>query len=74
VLGLYRDRYFDRNVQHFHEKLKEEHQIDLSYTWVKQALRSGAGEARRQEGSASQAAGRRPLPGMLLHIDGSEHE
>jgi hypothetical protein len=38
VLGLYRDRYFDLNVQHFHEKLKEQHQIDLSYTWVKQAF------------------------------------
>lgn len=37
VLGLYRDRYFDLNVRHFHEKLSEEHQIGLSYTWVKQA-------------------------------------
>ena len=32
VLGLYRDKYFDLNVRHFHEKLKSEHQIDLSYT------------------------------------------
>ena len=24
VLGLYRDRYFDLNVQHFHEKLGEQ--------------------------------------------------
>src|SRR5216683_909603 len=35
VLGLYRDRYFDLNVRHFHEKLQHEHQIELSYTWVK---------------------------------------
>ena len=42
VLGLHRDRYFDLNVQHFHEKLKEQHHIDISYTWVKQALQ-GAG-------------------------------
>ena len=34
VLSLYRDRYFDLNVRHFHEKLGEEHQIGLSYTWV----------------------------------------
>jgi transposase len=34
VLSLYRDRYFDLNVRHFHEKLSEEHQIGLSYTWV----------------------------------------
>ena len=39
VLGLYRDKYFDLNVRHFHEKLGEEHQIGLSYTWVKQACR-----------------------------------
>ena len=38
VLSLYRDKYFDLNVRHFHEKLGEEHQIGLSYTWVKQAL------------------------------------
>jgi transposase len=40
VLGLYRDKYFDLNVRHFHEKLVEEHQIGLSYTWVKQALQT----------------------------------
>ncbi|MHB1699522.1 MAG: helix-turn-helix domain-containing protein [Acidobacteriaceae bacterium] len=40
VLGLYRERYFDLNVLHFHEKLRSEHGIDLSYTWVKLALRT----------------------------------
>jgi len=75
VLGLYRDRYFDLNVQHFHEKLKEEHGIDLSYTWVKQALQ-GAGLVKRggKRGPHRKQRERRPLPGMLLHIDGSEHE
>src|SRR5215472_6173584 len=32
VLGLYREKYFDFNVRHFHEKLREEHDIQLSYT------------------------------------------
>ena len=32
VLGLYRERYFDLNVRHFHEKLQCEHQIRLSYS------------------------------------------
>jgi transposase len=75
VLGLYRDRYFDLNVQHFHEKLEEEHQIKLSYTWVKQALQ-GAGLVKRggKRGRHRKQRERRPLPGMLLHIDGSEHE
>src|SRR5664280_2143281 len=32
VLELYREQYFDLNVRHFHEKLREEHGIGLSYT------------------------------------------
>src|SRR5947209_8108935 len=28
VLGLYRDRYHDLNVRHFHEKLSDEHEIE----------------------------------------------
>jgi len=74
VLGLYRDRYFDLNVKHFHEKLIAEHQIQLSYTWVKQALQ-GAGLVARehQRGVHRKRRERRPLPGMLLHIDGSKH-
>jgi len=32
VLGLYRETYFDRSVRHFHQKLREEHAIELSYT------------------------------------------
>jgi hypothetical protein len=30
ILSLYRDQYFDLNVRHFHEKLREDHQIGLS--------------------------------------------
>jgi transposase len=75
VLGLYRDRYFDLNVTHFHEKLTADHGIDLSYTWVKQALQ-GAGLVAREpkRGVHRQRRQRSPLPGMLLHIDGSRHQ
>ena len=48
VLRLYRERYFDLNVSHFHEKLKAEHSIELSYTWVKLALQ-GAGLVGREK-------------------------
>ena len=30
VLGLYREKYFDLNVRHFHEKLREQHGVELS--------------------------------------------
>ena len=74
VLGLYRERYFDLNVKHFVEKLHEEHGIGLSYTWVKTALQAAGmvrGYAKR--GVHRKRRPRRPLPGMLLHIDGSSH-
>ncbi len=72
VLGLYRDKYFDFNVRHFHEKLREEHGLRLSYTWVKLALQ-GAGlvAKRRKRGKHRKRRPRRPLPGLLLHLDGS---
>lgn len=74
ILSLYREKYFDFNVKHYHEKLSEEHSIEVSYTWVK-GLLQGAGlvakdrvrkkHRRRRE--------RKPLRGMMLHIDGSHH-
>ena len=74
VLQLYREKYFDFNVQHFHEKLRELHGIDLSYTWVKTALQTaGLVKRRKKPGSHRKRRPRRALPGMMLHIDGSEH-
>src|SRR5579864_3095274 len=74
VLRLYGEKYFDFNVSHFHEKLREHHGIGLSYTWVKLALQ-GAGlvRKRRRREAHRQRRVRRPLPGMLLHLDGSTH-
>ncbi len=74
VLRLYREVYFDLNIRHFHEKLRDEHQIELSYTWVQQALQ-GAGlvAKRHKRGPHRRRRPRRPMPGMLLHIDGSKH-
>ena len=74
VFALYREKYFDLNVQHFHEKLQAGHGIELSYTWVKQALQGAGLVARgRKRGAHRKRRERRPLPGMLLHIDGSRH-
>jgi len=74
VLALYQEKYFDFNVRHFHEKLVGEHGIQLSYTWVKAALQGAGLVARgRKRGVHRKRRPRRPLPGMLLHIDGSRH-
>jgi len=75
VLQLYGEKYADLNVRHFHEKLREAHGIELSYTWVKLALQ-GAGLVKkgRKRGVHRKRRPRRPLPGMLLHLDGSRHQ
>src|SRR5271165_1416647 len=74
VLQLYRKKYFDLNVRHFHEKLVAEHQVQLSYSWVKGLLQGAGLVARgRKRGAHRKRRPRRPLPGMLLHVDGSRH-
>jgi len=74
VLRLYREVYFDLNMRHFHEKLKEKHAIELSYTFVQKALQGAGLVARgRKRRKYRRRRERRPLPGMLLHIDGSKH-
>src|SRR5262245_30721829 len=74
VLSLYREQYYDLNVRHFQEKLRDNHGMNWSYTWVKNVLQ-GAGLVKRR-GSRPRHRKRRPrksLPGMMLHIDGSHH-
>jgi transposase len=75
VLRLYQETYFDLNMRHFQEKLGEEHGIQLSYTWVQKALQGAGLVARgRKRRKHRRRRERRPMPGMLLHIDGSKHQ
>jgi transposase len=75
VLRLFREIYFDLNMRHFHEKLREEHGIELSYTWVQKALQGAGLVARhKKRGKHRRRRERRPMTGMLLHIDGSKHQ
>ena len=75
ILALYRDTYFDLNVRHFYEKATAQHGVTLSYTWVKNLLQ-GAGLVKksRDRKPHRKRRPRRPIPGMLLHIDGSHHQ
>jgi len=73
VLQLYRDKYFNFNMQHFHEKLRDLHGIHLSYKVGEDgAANSRTGKASYEAGITSQAAAP-AVPGMMLDIDGSEH-
>ena len=75
VLRLFQETYFDLNIRHFHEKLSEKHHINLSYTFVQKALQ-GAGLVAKQSKRRKhrRRRERRPMTGMLLHIDGSKHQ
>ena len=75
VLRLYREKYFDFNMSHFYDKLTKEHNIHLSYNWVRLAL-EGAGmvEKRNRRDPHRKRRARKPLIGMMLHMDGSPHD
>ena len=75
ILGLYRDKYMGFNVTHFHEKLRDHHEITRGYTFVKKALQTaGLVEKSPARGKHRRRRARRPLPGMMLHLDGSPDE
>jgi len=74
MLGLFRDKYADFTVKHFHEQLQKHHGYVLGYTVTKVALHA-AGLVRKapKRSAHRKKRPRRPLPGMLLHQDGSRH-
>ncbi|MGE0700629.1 MAG: ISNCY family transposase [Hyphomicrobiaceae bacterium] len=74
MLGLYRDKYADFTVQHFHEHLVKRHNYVLGYTVTKRALHA-AGLVRKapKRSAHRKKRPRRPMRGMLLHQDGSRH-
>ncbi len=75
ILKLYREKYFDFNISHFYDKLKKDHNISLSYNWVRLAL-EGAGliKKRNRRDKHRKRRPRKPLIGMMLHIDGSPYD
>lgn len=75
VEALYRTRYSGFTAKHFHEHLVRDHQFSWGYTWTKIFLHSkGLLERARRRGAHRRKRPRRPLPGMMLHQDGSRHE
>jgi transposase len=74
MLGLFRDKYADFTVKHFHEQMQERHGYVLGYTVTKLALHAAGLVVKAPRRSAHRKKRpRRPLRGMLLHQDGSRH-
>jgi transposase len=75
VEALYRTRYSGFTAKHFHEHLVRDHSFNWGYTWTKAFLQSkGLLERAKSRGAHRRKRPRRPLPGMMLHQDGSRHE
>ena len=75
VERLYRERYQGFTVKHFHEHLIKDHGFGWGYTWLKLHLQwAGVVPKAPRKGAHRRKRERRPLPGMMLHQDGSRHE
>ena len=74
VEALYRQRYAGFRAKHFHEHLVKDHGFAWGYTWTKTFLQSrGLLPKAARKGAHRRKRERRPLPGMMLHQDGSRH-
>src|SRR5207245_1740479 len=74
VLRLRRELYADFSIRHLHEHLVERHGIGVSYTFVRDLLQlRGLADKGHGCGRYLRKRERRPLPGMLLHLDASTH-
>ncbi len=74
LIGQYKSRYMGWNVKHFYSWYKRDSGI-RSYSWVKKELQSaGLVSKGRKAGVHRKRRKPTPMPGMMLHQDGSDHE
>ena len=72
---LKREVYPDFSIQHFYERATEKHGLELSYTWARVVLQeAGIVERAPGRGKYRRRRERRPMVGMLVHLDASTHE
>jgi transposase len=75
MLELFRTRYEDFTVKHFHEQLVKRHDYALGYTVTKVCLhRAGLVRPAPKRSAHRKKRPRRPMAGMMLHQDASTHE
>ena len=74
LAGQYEGRYRGWNVKHFHSWYRRDGG-QRSYTWVKDTLQSrGLVPKAARKGTHRKRRDPSPMPGMMLHQDGSTHE
>lgn len=72
---LKRDVYADFSLRHFYEQVSEKHGVKVSYNWLRLMLQEAGVVAKEPaRGKYRRQRERRPLVGMLVHLDASTHE
>jgi transposase len=75
ICQLKRAMNADFSMRHFYERSTERHGIAVSYTYVRQVLQE-AGVVKKESGRGRyrRRRERRPLVGMLVHLDAWTHQ
>src|SRR5690242_5199410 len=72
---LKRDVYPDFSLRHFYEHVTEKHGLKVSYNWLRLMLQeAGVVQKEPARGKYRRQRERRPMVGMLVHLDASTHE
>lgn len=75
VVKTYRDKHMGWNMKHFYAWYSRSYGGGRSYNWVKNTLQADGAVAKApKKGAHRKRRDRSPLPGMMLHQDGSTHE
>jgi transposase len=75
LIRLKRDIYPDFSLRHFYEQVTEKYSVRVSYNWLRLMLQDAGVVAREPgRGQYRRRRERRPMVGMLVHLDASTHE
>jgi transposase len=72
---LKRDVYADFSLRHFYEHVTEKHGVKVSYNWLRLMLQEAeVVEKEPARGKYRRRRERRPMVGMLVHLDAATHQ
>ena len=74
ILMLYKDKYKGFNVAHYRDMLKEEENIEISYTHLYKTLSEAGLIMKTRKKTHRKKRERRPETGMMLLMDTSDHD
>jgi hypothetical protein len=74
IIELRQKLYFKFNIEHFREKLMENHGISISHETLRQVLIKNGEHKSKQHKTPYRRRRRMPKEGMLVQMDTSEHK